>query len=321
MIGDSVSRVLLREEAKHRQYEVSYFGKNNEYIVFRDPKTGKINYFKGTRLKQNSASARDICVDKVMTLDFIKTVCKIDVPAYAKYSDLDAAKDFLSQQKEIVVKPADSYQSKGVTVGISNESSLEAAIRDAREVSQDIILQKHLRGKLYRILVIGGGFAVATREEKTFAIGDGVKTVAELLHEINANPLRGTDALSPMVKIKMVDVEKMYDARVGMRVLAEGEKIAVTNLESIGAGGEAINLDSNEIHDSIKKCIEKIADDLGLLVCGFDIIVDDIGEDIGNYLPLCEINSMPGIRMHHFPAQGEPFDAAAKILDVAFSEV
>ena len=89
-------------------------------------------------------------------------------------------------------------------------------------------------------------------------------------------------------------------------------------IESVSEGGEARNCTA-DAHPGWIDAAVHITNALGLFVAGFDIMTDDISAPPADgYLPLLEVNSMPGLKIHEFPSQGEPVRLAARLLDSVF---
>lgn len=106
---------------------------------------------------------------------------------------------------------------------------------------------------------------------------------------------------------------------VGKRVVAASKKRALETMPT-GHTKEAENV-THEVHPSLKKVLVAIVEKLELSICGFDIVAPELADfRFKGYLPLLEINSMPGLKSHLFPKEGnEPVNPAPYILDEAFS--
>lgn len=317
-MSDSITRTLLKNELEKRNCKVTYLGQKEQLmVVMMDD--GTWNIFEGSRPKQSHTYGRTIACNKFMSLEFARNVCGLKVPDYALYENADQAVRFLNKNGKIVVKPNDLEQSKGVTAGIKSEDELKAAIADALQWSDEIILQKHVDGELYRVFVLNGKVVAVSNRKKTYVTGDGVKTVDELIDETNRNPLRGSNDRSPMKQIKKDSVIDLYGEDILNKVLEKGEELALSKLPSVSAGGEALDA-TDEMHESYRTMSEDIASKLGLFVCGFDIIAQNIKEGATGCYPLLEINSMPGLKIHHFPARGKPRNLAKMIIDEVFKK-
>ena len=88
----------------------------------------------------------------------------------------------------MVVKPQDGNQGKGVTVNITTREQLDAAYASAA-VHGEVMVEKFLPGFDFRLLVVGDRLVAAARRDPPQVIGDGTKTVRELV-DIVEDPRR-----------------------------------------------------------------------------------------------------------------------------------
>lgn len=317
-MADSITRKLLRKAARAKGYKVSYFGPKNWLIVI-DNNMGQSEMFYGSRPMRSSANGKMISANKLLTLDYV-TQMGINVPPYLIYKENDSQLESFSQyNRPIVVKPNDSEKSKGVSVGINSMQQLHDAVNTAKEYSKkgEVILQKQVFGKLYRLFVLNGKLAAASLREPAFVVGDGFSTVEQLINQKNTDPMRGDDSSYPLKLIDFTKTTKFLDGAIN-NVLPKSDKFYVSDIASISAGGEAMDV-TDAVNANLARLAEKIAQQLGLFVAGFDIICDDISENIDEkYLPLLEINSCPGLRMHAYPTIGNPINLAESILNECF---
>src|SRR5262249_32299028 len=76
---------------------------------------------------------------------------------------------------------------------------------------------------------------------------------------------------------------------------------------------------TDTVHRETAWLCERAARTINLDICGVDLVTSDIS------LPLdrsggaiIELNAAPGIRMHHYPSEGEPRDAGGAIVDMLY---
>ncbi|MFX5374049.1 hypothetical protein ABTD20_18865, partial [Acinetobacter baumannii] len=81
----------------------------------------------------------------------------------------------------VVVKPRDGNQGKGVTVNIVSREHMGIAFNAAYEISRDVMVERFIPGADYRFLVVGDRVIAAARREPPQVIGDGSRTVRELV--------------------------------------------------------------------------------------------------------------------------------------------
>jgi cyanophycin synthetase len=76
---------------------------------------------------------------------------------------------------------------------------------------------------------------------------------------------------------------------------------------------------TDAVHPTIRKIAERAARAVGLDICGIDFVVEDIPVPMDMRSGgIVEINAAPGIRMHHYPTQGQPRDVGAAIVEMLY---
>ena len=317
-MADTITHHLLSEEALKRHWSIEFYGEEEKFLRITDL-NGKQSVFRGTRPDGSSANGVDVTRDKSDTLDFVQTL-GYKIPTAIKTNSPKAIEDFLREHKTIVIKPVDSDKSQGVTVDISNADQIEPALSYAQLYSStdQVIAQVQLTGRLYRIFVLDG-IVVAVAERRAASVtGDGVSTVRELIDALNADPRRGIGSKYALQTIDSATVEEFLGTDRLADVVQAGEEVRISNIDSVSAGGSSINV-TGDIHQSWIDATTRITTSLGLVVAGFDVIVDDIAEPlVDGYMPLLEINSRPGLKLHEYPLYGDPIHIAPKLLDAVF---
>ena len=315
----SVTRVKMLEEAARRGWKVDYIDPRRYFYRITN-QAGKSCIFHGSIPQTSSWIGSYIATHKLQSMDYLEAKGIIITP-YMVYDNEQSARDFMRQHAPIVVKPEDSEQSKGVTVDVTTVQQLQKAVQFAQQHSTQVVLQKQLSGKLYRLLVIGGKFFAASCRYAAFVVGDGVSTVAELVAEKNAHPWRGTDSTAILKKIDVRAVAEYLGGEDWLHeVLAPNQQLKISAVDSVSAGGEAADV-TDEVHASYIKIVESIAQELDIVSCGFDIMTQDISQPVPSELPFLEMNSMPGFKMHYYPsAGGKPRNVAKELLDVTLGK-
>lgn len=142
----------------------------------------------------------DIAGNKQLTKRLL-TESKIPVPdgdtAYSFEGALQIAREI---GFPVVIKPVDSNQGKGVTLNVKNEQEIEAAYNEARKYSRVVIVEKYVKGKDYRVLVIGNRVAAVSERRPPSILGDGVHTVEKLIEIENSSNLREMTMKNPLQK-------------------------------------------------------------------------------------------------------------------------
>lgn len=319
---DTMTIKAIKDEVSKRGWKFETIG--DEGLIYKvTDDLGREDIGRGGRFTGSSVNGVVVSQNKFLSYQYV-TSLGFEVPKFCIYKNETEAKLFLDKLGSIVVKPSDADQGMGVTVDVDNYDKLSKAYLLAKNhsVRDTVILQEQLEGNLYRLLVIGGKFFAAACKHLVYVIGDGSSTVKELIADKNKDPLRSMSALTPLKTIKLEDVR----ACIGDDGLAEtppiGVRKTVINIASISMGGESEDA-TDLVHDDYIAAVERISRSLKLDICGFDIISKDISVSAGpRVLPLVELNSLPGFRMHMYPtAGGVPRNPAPAVLDVAFPAV
>ncbi|MDD4802753.1 MAG: cyanophycin synthetase, partial [Syntrophomonas sp.] len=218
----------------------------------------------------------------------------------------------------VVVKPLDGNQGKNVTANITDETSLRKAYRISSSYSRWVIVEKFIRGRDYRVLVVGNKVSAVAERKPPYIIGDGFHSVSELIDEENKNPNRGNGHEKPLTRIRIDSIAKEFLAGQGYKMCDIPRIGAVVYLRSNGnlsTGGSSRDCTA-EIHAANKLLAVQAAQVIGLEVAGIDIVMDDISNVLtAQNGAIIEINAAPGLRMHLCPRDGQGRNVAADIID------
>jgi D-alanine-D-alanine ligase-like ATP-grasp enzyme len=174
----------------------------------------------------------------------------------------------------VVVKPATGYGGKGVTARIMDRGTLTEAFTMAAPYGS-VLVEKHIEGHHHRIAVIRGQCVSALRFEPGHVVGDGYKTVSELLTDVNAS--RTDEVSSAGKKIQLDDNAFAMLRRQGFSiddVPEAGLRVALRSQSNLSSGGTYTDVTQN-LHPDTKRLAETAARLFDLDVCGVDVITPD----------------------------------------------
>ncbi len=216
----------------------------------------------------------------------------------------------------VVVKPDDRGKSRGVTVGVRDRASLGQAFRKAREASVTVLIEALVPGADHRLLVVNGTLVAAAKRVLAQVIGDGQRSVAALVDEVNRDPRRGAGFAKVLVRLALDDEADRMLADAGLTrasVPASGQFVQLRGNANISTGGTAADV-TREIHIDNRLAAERAARLVGLNVAGVDFISPDITRswrEVGG--AICEVNHSPALRQH-WASDGSP-DVTARVMD------
>jgi cyanophycin synthetase len=257
--------------------------------------------------------------------DFTKTLLGshgVPVPKGHVASDEEDAVDIgKTLGWPVVVKPLDASHGRGILTNIRTEDDLRRAYREAIEVREEVIVERHLEGADFRFVVVAGKFICAAQRVPAFVVGDGRRTIAELVEEANRDPRRGIGHEKMLTKIELDDLSLAFLARRGLTpksVPPAGETVPVKSTANLSTGGISRDV-TDSVHPSNVQLVERIAQIVGLDIAGIDIVSPTIEKPIREVGGgIVEVNAAPGFRMHVAPSEGTPRDVAGAVMDMLF---
>ncbi len=224
----------------------------------------------------------------------------------ATFDDEDRA--FLDRWGEIVVKPARGEGGEGITVGVVDADGLAAALRDARAVCPDVLLEQRCHGEDVRIVVIAGEVVAASVRRPPAVVGDGRQTVGHLIDALNEER-SGASAASSLVP---VDSRTSTVVQAGGWDLSDvppaGEVVAVRRTANVHTGGTIQDV-TDHLHPELATAAVRAAEAIAIPVVGVDLIVAAVDEP--EYVVI-EANEQPGLANH------DPRPTAQRFLDLLF---
>lgn len=267
---------------------------------------------------QTSCIGVDIACDKELTKQLLYEGGVPTPRGESTRSEEEAVEIFRWLGKPAVVKPYNANQGKGVSLRLETEGEVRAAFRLAQTYSDRVLVEEHIDGRNYRLLVIGKQLVAAAERIPASVLGDGVSTIEQLVQNVNDHPLRGEDHEKVLTKIKIDPVVIMSLTQKKMSldsVPDEGEVVYLRDSANLSTGGIAKDVTALVHSDNAELAIYA-ARIIGLDIAGVDLVIEDIGvsyrEQKGTII---EINAAPGIRMHHHPSLGESMDVGKRIID------
>ena len=171
------------------------------------------------------------------------------------------------------------------------------------------------------MLVIDGRVEAVAERVPGHVVGDGTRTIGELLAIVNADPRRGVGHEKMLTRIEMDHQAERLLKLAGYTpetVLKAGEIFMLRSTGNLSTGGTAVDK-TDVIHPDNAEIACRAAKVVGLDVCGIDLICEDISRSVREQSGvIVEVNAAPGFRMHVSPTVGTPRNVAAPVIDMLF---
>ena len=272
---------------------------------------------------RTGAIAQEIAKDKELTRQLLRSI-GAPVPDGWSVTSFEAA--WAAAQEigfPVVVKPVDGNQGRGVATNLKCREDIESAFHAAFDASSSgrVTVEKFAEGDDYRVLVVGDRVIAAARREPAHVIGDGTRTVAELVALENTDPRRGEDHATSLSKIPLDAASLQVLSAQGHStesIPPAGQKVLVRRNANLSTGGTATDV-TDELHPEVAAQCIAAAKMVGLDIAGIDVVARSVRkplEEQGGVI--VEVNAAPGLRMHLEPSRGRPRPVGEAIVDLMF---
>lgn len=240
-------------------------------------------------------------------------------------TDMGAGWAFAEQIGMLVVtKPLAGYGGKGVTLSINSKEQFKRGWAAAAEYGDRVVVEKMHRGMAdYRVLVIDNHVVAAMRRWPASVVGDGVRTIRELIEQkgevrkkvpyISSRPFGLEDSMRHFLADKGLPLSYVPQAK---------ERVQLHEIANISAGGDGEDV-TDLMHPGFCEAAVRARRAFpGLFQAGVDLLAHDISRppDEQDWI-ICEVNANPDTSLHHFPVIGPSRDVHGALVEALFPEV
>jgi cyanophycin synthetase len=315
-LGPSTGAIV--EEARRRGIPVRRL---NNYSLVQLGLGRNLHRIQATLTDSTSAIGVEIAQDKDDTKRVLENI-GLPVPkgdvARSPEGAIEIAADI---GYPVILKPLAANHGRGISGRIDTADALRDAWTRSSTYGSRIVVEQFAEGRDHRVLVVDGKVVAAAERVPACVVGDGKRTIAELIEEANKDPRRGVGHTKILTRIPTDEraIEHLaLSGRTMQTVPASGEMVTLAPTANLSTGGTSIDR-TDEMHpDNVTAC-EMAAGVIGLDIAGIDILTPDISIPFReNKSVIIEVNAGPGIRMHTHPAEGRARNVAAPIVDMLY---
>lgn len=269
------------------------------------------NVWKGAYLDFDGEASLKIAGDKALCASMLKGA-GIAVPnqVVLKSGDYKKALAFRNKIKApIVIKPArNTGDSTGVT--IKPESFLEIwfAVNNAGIYGKEVIVEQYFKGNNYRLLFLKGKFLGACARIPAFVVGDGGRSLRDLIAKANEGRLEQGNYLKydritrPILyKIVISQSLKRWIRKQGFTLASippKGVKVQLQDICHWLRGGQYLDV-TDIISPTFVELGRKAVEVTGIKWAGVDLIACDIRNPAEGTYVVNEVNTSPAVLVHY----------------------
>ena len=176
----------------------------------------------------------------------------------------------------VVIKPLDANHGRGISIGLSEPDEIVEGFDFAREhgKGRSVIVESFIHGHDHRMLVVNNELVAVSKRVPGHVVGDGKKTVVELLDIVNSDPRRGVGHEKVLTRIELDSKAKEHLEEKGYTpdtVLADGEIVYLRSTANLSTGGTAIDV-TDIVHPDNRDMAVRAVKAIGLDVGGVDFL-------------------------------------------------
>ncbi len=319
--GMELSTRLVVAEALRRGATVEVLDRSDNFI--RLARDGRVHLVKqATRTAADTYIAALAMENKQVTKALLEAA-GLRTPAGRLYDSVTVAlADWPRVRgRATVVKPRSTNFGEGVAILPANATpaEFEQAVRTAFALDAAVLVEDFIAGREFRFLVIGGRTRAVLHRVPANVVGDGARTIRELVAAKNEHPFRGEGYVKPLEKIVLGETELAFLAAAGLgpeSVPAAGRQVFLRKNSNISTGGDSIDW-TDAMPAVYHRIAERATAALGAQISGVDMIVPDPADarPEADY-SLIELNFNPALHIHDFPETGENRHVERPVLDL-----
>jgi len=273
-------------------------------------KNGKRSYFRYNTLDLNPQGSSEIARDKDYANFFMGKLGYPIVPESKAFfskawgqaigkpeQNIDTAYKYAKQIGfPVIIKPNSGVQGICVSL-VQNKAEFYQATAEVFKQDRIVLVQKQVIGQDFRLVVLNEE-VIATYERTPLCVaGDGKLSIAKLLSQKQAEFAQierrvKIEAIMPQIILKL-----KHQGLNLQSILAKNQQVFLLDNANLSTGGDMRDA-SDEVHTDFKNLAINLTKDMGLRLCGVDLIVNgDISKPTDEALDfwVLEVNASPGL--------------------------
>lgn len=322
--GGRLSSYTIALEAWRRGLTVTFNDPIlRKYTISDD--VGRTVRFLRARPHMTTRSAVRVANDKYQTHELLRHAGVPTPEAKMFDSKSTSWRDLANAAEEIgypvVLKPLAGSMGRGVFANITSPNNLKERFdyltRELKEAK--IVLEEHVAGDDFRVLVVGGQVAGACQRVPANIVGDGRRSVDELISTKNTarqeNPF-----LSKGLILKDYETE-VHLANHGLdytSVPGNGDYIQLRSAANASAGGDVVDVTDTLPERITSAAVSAIQAVPELFCAGVDVLYDTASGRDNPSFTILELNAHPQIGVNMYPSHGVGSDAPKVVVDQCF---
>ncbi|UDM74252.1 bifunctional glutamate--cysteine ligase GshA/glutathione synthetase GshB [Vagococcus fluvialis] len=323
-----LSTQIMMFDAIQNGVKVEVLDENDQFLKLTYQ--GKVEYVKNANMTSKDSYIVPLLMENKTVTKKVLAKAGFRVPLGKEFSSMEKAEQAydLFANKGFVVKPKSTNYGLGISIfkdGATFED-YKKALEIAFSEDVDLLVEEFLPGTEYRFFVLDGKTRAILLRVPANVVGDGKRTVTELVNEKNKDSLRGTHHRSPLEIIQLGDIEQLMLKEQGLTIdsiPAVDQVVYLRENSNVSTGGDSIDV-TDDMDESYKKIAEEAVEALGAKICGIDLIIPDKtikGNKKDTSYGIIEGNFNPAMHMHIYPFAGTGRRLTMDVLGLLYPDI
>jgi D-alanine-D-alanine ligase-like ATP-grasp enzyme len=243
----------------------------------------QIGFGERNRVFVRSATFADSAIGASLTNDKFTCIenlqaAGIPTPISRRVRDVNEAKMAANRIGfPVVIKPSDRDRGEGVAVDIKTDDALEIAFNEAKNLSNNIIVENRVPGICHRLLVFRDEVVFAFSRHPKSAVGDGATCIEMLIEkERKAQSQKAAHLRSKDIELDSIALDMLQSQGLGPHSILEKDQIAHLRPYQNPIWGGYNEVVTSSVHPANAELACRAARIFGLEIAGIDLISTDI---------------------------------------------
>jgi D-alanine-D-alanine ligase-like ATP-grasp enzyme len=281
-------------------YGFSRLSNDKAATIVRDSLV-RLDDFLVFKLSSNKVAVHHLLAEQMLPIPEFTISKTLAVP--------EKAENILRNGKSLVCKPAyGSGGGLGVITGIHSSTELKRALKRTLSVCDTALIEEFVVGNSYRLLFLDGVLLDAVHRKPPVVIGDGIKSIRQLIKVENEYRLRA----DPCVALSLLTADAEMRLTLGSAGLTFGSIPSIGAVIEVKSVVNENNAEGNvrvseNVHPSVLELCRTAVSSLKIRFCGVDLIAEDISRPVDEQkLVINEVNCLPGLHHHYLVSKQSP---------------
>jgi D-alanine-D-alanine ligase-like ATP-grasp enzyme len=268
-------------------------------------------FVRGQFVQLDDRITLELAGDKVLSQQLLAEA-GLPVPRFVRLlrsDQVDPVRLLADLGGQVVCKPARGHGGKAVATALTQPDDLIRAIKAARRVSHDVLVEEHVQGENFRLLYVGGKLVDVIHRRRPSLVGDGRSSLRRLMELENVSRVRANQ----FVAMSLLRMDETVRRHLGIQgfgpktVLAAGQRVILSDAVNRNAAADNFSLEppsASAFHDLGAQIRRLLPIDL----LGVDVISEDIADPRAAFV-INEVNTTPAPHHHVLianPDQAKP---------------